>query len=155
MTGASIASATNQKLDAARRLIQQSQACNEHWLCAGLESSAIFQLRSALNGLLQEVRTAYGLSFSWDVTNLLEQAAQKGLVIPVLSELGDLLAQPQSWCSQLQQAYLVEFECRTSTVAVVGEDLIGKGGDEGASVGFYLSKLVELVLRFREESSEY
>ncbi|MBJ7539478.1 DUF6586 family protein [Marinomonas transparens] len=154
MSGVSLASATNQKLDTARRLLQQSQASEEKWLSAGLESSAIFQLRSALNGLLQEVRSSYSLSSSFEITELLAEASAKQIVIPVLSELSDLLSRPDSWCSQLQQAYLVQLECR-SAAHIVNDNLIGRGGDSGASVDLYLAKLVELVLRFREESSEY
>lgn len=155
MSSASPASMTNQKLDAARRFIKQSQNSDEAWLNVGLESSAIFQLRSAFNGLLKEVSTAYSLSGSLDVGTLLAEAENKQMTIPVLSELSSLLSQPSSWCSQLEQAYLVQFECRVSKLAAQSENLIGRGSDDGASAGFYLTSLVELVLRFREESSEY
>ncbi|GAB3475618.1 DUF6586 family protein [Marinomonas epiphytica] len=155
MTGASVASATNQKLDAARRLIQQSQSCEETWLSAGLESSAVFQLRSALNGLLQEVCAGYGLSFSTDISQLYQQAEEKQLVIPVLSELASLLNESGSWLSQLERAYQVQFECRAASSVQMSDNLIGKGSDDGAASALYLSKLVELVLRFREESAEY
>lgn len=156
MSGASLASLTNQKLDTARRFIKQSQDSDEAWLKVGLESSAIFQLRSALNGLLKEVTAAYSLSGSLDVVKLLAESEDKQIVIPVLAELADLSSRTDSWCSQLNQAYLVQFECRSSMSSVVQSDnLIGRGGDAGASVSFYLTKLVELVLRFREESSEY
>ncbi|QUX91739.1 hypothetical protein CYL31_10065 [Marinomonas sp. A3A] len=156
MSGASLASLTNQKLDTARRFIKQSQDSDEAWLKVGLESSAIFQLRSALNGLLKEVTAAYSLSGSLDVVKLLVESEDKQIVIPVLAELADLSSRTDSWCSQLNQAYLVQFECRSSMSSVVQSDnLIGRGSDAGASVSFYLTKLVELVLRFREESSEY
>ncbi|MGO2511484.1 MULTISPECIES: DUF6586 family protein [Marinomonas] len=156
MSGASLASLTNQKLDTARRFIKQSQDSDEAWLRVGLESSAIFQLRSALNGLLKEVNAAYSLSGSLDVAKLLAESEDKQIVVPVLAELADLLSRTDSWCFQLNQAYLVQFECRTSMSSVVQSDsLIGRGSDAGASVSFYLAKLVELVLRFREESSEY
>ncbi|MBU1293336.1 MAG: hypothetical protein KJ609_15905 [Gammaproteobacteria bacterium] len=156
MSGASLASLTNQKLDTARRFIKQSQDSDEAWLRVGLESSAIFQLRSALNGLLKEVNAAYSLSGSLDVAKLLAELEDKQIVVPVLAELADLLSRTDSWCFQLNQAYLVQFECRTSMSSVVQSDsLIGRGSDAGASVSFYLAKLVELVLRFREESSEY
>ncbi|MBR7888545.1 hypothetical protein J9B83_06275 [Marinomonas sp. A79] len=156
MSSASLASLTNQKLDTARRLIQQGKVSEEAWLNVGLESSAIFQLRSALNGLLKEVSSAYSLSGGLDVTQLLAETQKKSIVVPVLSELADLMSRPESWCSQLEQAYLVQFECRVSMSAVVSsENLIGRGSDAGASVSLYLAKLVELVLRFREESSEY
>lgn len=156
MSGASFASLTNQKLDTARRFIKQSQDSDEAWLKVGLESSAIFQLRSALNGLLKEVTAAYSLSGSLDVVKLLTESEDKQIVIPVLAELADLSSRTDSWFSQLNQAYLVQFECRSSMPSVVQSDnLIGRGSDAGASVSFYLTKLVELVLRFREESSEY
>jgi hypothetical protein len=155
MSSASLASLTNQKLDTARRFIQQSQESDETWLNVGLESSAIFQLRSALNGLLKEVSSAYSLSGSLDVAALLLETEKKQLMIPVLTELADLLSRPDSWCSQLQQAYLVQFECRVGMVVAQSDNLIGRGSDAGTSARFYLAKLVELVLRFREESSEY
>lgn len=157
MSGVTLASLTNQKLDTARRFIQQSQECSEEWLKSGLESSAIFQLRSALNGLLKEVASAYSLpKMTLDISQLLAEAEAKQVVVPVLSELADLLSRSDSWCYQLNQAYLVQFECRASASSVMQSDnLIGRGSDAGASVSLYLTKLVELVLRFREESSEY
>ncbi|RBP84606.1 hypothetical protein EBI01_04470 [Marinomonas rhizomae] len=156
MSGVTLASLTNQKLDAARRFIQQSQDTDEVWLKVGLESSAIFQLRSALNGLLREVASAYSLAGTLDVAQLFAESEGKQIVVPALAELADLLSRPDSWCFQLNQAYLVQFECRMSMSSGVKSDsLIGRGSDAGASVSFYLAKLVELVLRFREESSEY
>lgn len=156
MSVASLASLTNQKLDTARRFIQQSQECEEAWLAVGLESSAVFQLRSALNGLLKEVSSAYSLSGSLDVVELLIESESKQIVVPVLSELADLLGRKDSWYFQLDQAYLAQFECKGSASSIVhGDNLIGRGSDAGASVSYYLAKLVELVLRFREESSEY
>tara|TARA_R110001606_G_scaffold355532_1_gene506545 strand:+ start:35 stop:505 length:471 start_codon:yes stop_codon:yes gene_type:complete len=156
MSGVTLASLTNQKLDTAKRFIQQSQSSDEAWLKVGLESSAIFQLRSALNGLLKEVSSAYSLSGTLDIAKLLAELEAKQVVVPVLAELADLLSRTDSWCFQLNQAYLVQFECRASMSSVVQSDnLIGRGSDAGASVSFYLAKLVELVLRFREESSEY
>lgn len=156
MSSASQASVTNQKLDAARRFLQQSQQCEEPWMLAGLESAALFHLRSALNGLLQEVSTTYSLKAKLDVTSLQREASEKGVVVPTLSELSDLALLSGSWLSQLEQAFLVQLECRSSSFSSVSSDnLIGRGSDAGASVGLYLSKLVELVLRFREESSEY
>jgi len=156
MSGVTLASLTNQKLETARRFIQQSQISEEAWLNVGLESSAIFQLRSALNGLLKEVSTAYSLSGSLDVASLLKEAEKKQIMVPVLAELADLFSRSESWCYQLNQAYLVQFECRASmSSSVQSDNLIGRGSDNGASVSLYLTKLVELVLRFREESSEY
>ncbi|ETI58011.1 DUF6586 family protein [Marinomonas profundimaris] len=155
MSGASLASLTNQKIDTARRFIRQSQESDEKWLSVGLESSAIFQLRSALNGFLKELSCAYSLSGSLDVATLLLEAESKQIMVPALSELADLLSRSDSWCAQLYQAYLVQFECRSSLSVVESDNLIGRGNDAGASVDFYLAKLVELVLRFREESSEY
>jgi len=155
MSGASLASLTNQKMDTARRFIQQSQNSEEKWLSVGLESSAVFQVRSALNGLLKEVSSSYSLSSSLDVVKLLAEAEAKQMMVPVLTELAELLSRSDSWCSQLHQAYLVQLECRASMSKVDDHNVIGRGSDAGASVDFYLAKLVELVLRFREESSEY
>lgn len=155
MSGVSFASLTNQKIDTARRFIKQSQNSEEKWLGVGLESSAIFQLKSALNGLLKEVSSAYSLSGSLDVAKLLAEAEAKQMMVPVLSELSGLLSRSDSWCSQLHQAYLVQLECCAARSIVEDNNVIGRGNDAGASVGFYLASLVELVLRFREESSEY
>lgn len=155
MSSVSLASLTNQKIDTARRLIQQSLESEEKWLSVGLESSAIFQLKSALNGLLKEVSFSYSLSGSLDIDKLLAEAESKQMMVPVLSELSDVLSRSDSWCSQLNQTYLVQLECRASMVSIEGDNLIGRGNDASASVKFYLAKLVELVLRFREESSEY
>ncbi|GAA0834998.1 hypothetical protein GCM10009112_26050 [Marinomonas arenicola] len=156
MSAATPASLTNQKLDSARRFLRQSQDGNESWLSVGLESAAIFHLRSALNGLLQEVSLAYQLASGLQLESLLREAQANGVVVPVLAELQDLSSQPNSWLNQLEQAYLVQFECRSSMFAKTSEaNLIGRGGDDGASINLFLSKLTELVLRFREESSEY
>ncbi|SBS37531.1 hypothetical protein MSP8887_02959 [Marinomonas spartinae] len=156
MSNASQASVTNQKLDAARRFLQQSQQCEEAWLLAGLEGASLFHLRSALNGLLQEVKTAYSLKSELDILKLQHAAKEEGVVVPTLSELSDLALQPHSWLNQLEQAFLAQLECHyTSFSSMSLDNIIGKGSDAGASVGLYLSKLVELVLRFREESSEY
>ncbi len=156
MSGASLASLTNQKLDTARRFIKQSQDSDEAWLKVGLESSALFQLRSALNGLLKEVSLTYSLSGSLDVDVLFAETEKKQIIVPVLAELAELFSRKDSWCFQLQQAYLAQFESKIAASSVVQSDnLIGRGSDAGASVSFYLAKLVELVLRFREESSEY
>ena len=156
MTNASLASRTNQKIDTARRFIRQSQDSDEQWLSIGLSSSALFQLRSALNGLLNEVTTAYSLSASLDIVALQAETEAKGIVVPVINELSSLWKQRDSWVYQLEQAYLVQLESRSASPSVVDSgDLIGRGGDAGASASFYLTQLVELVLRFREESSEY
>ncbi|WOD07160.1 DUF6586 family protein [Marinomonas sp. GJ51-6] len=155
MSGVSLASVTNQKIDTAKRFIQQSQDMDEKWLSVGLESSAIFQLKSALNGLLKEISSAYSLSGSLDVSVLMKEAESKHMVVPALSELADLCARKDSWCAQLEQAYLAQLECRAAVSVMGGDNLIGRGSDAGASVGFYLASLAELVLRFREESSEY
>lgn len=156
MTNASLASRTNQKIDTARRFIRQSQDSDEPWLSSGLSSSALFQLRSALNGLLNEVTTAYSLSASLDIAALQAEAKAKGVVVPVVNELSSLWVQRDSWVYQLEQAYLVQLESRMATPSVVDNgDIIGRGDDADASVNFYLTQLVELVLRFREESSEY
>lgn len=156
MSGANQASTTNQKLDAARRFIRQSQDNSESWLSSGIEAAALFHLRSALNGLLQEVKSAYRLKSSLEIDELMQEAKENDVVIPVLNELFDLLKSKNSWLSQLMQAYQVEYKCLANQVVRVNDDnLIGRGNDGGTSISLYLSKLTELVLRFREESSEY
>lgn len=156
MSAATSASLTNQKLDSARRFLRQSQKDAGSWLGASLEGAAIFHLRSALNGLLQEVGLAYQLTSGLQLDGLLREAKGKDVVVPVLVELHDLSLQSGSWLNQLEQAYLAQFECRSSMFVKANEaNLIGRGGDDGASVNVFLSKLTELVLRFREESSEY
>ncbi|MCV2402703.1 hypothetical protein OFY17_07385 [Marinomonas sp. C2222] len=156
MTNASLASRTNQKIDTARRFIRQSQDSDEQWLSIGLSSSALFQLRSALNGLLNEVAAAYSLSATLDIAALHAETESKGMIVPVINELSSLWEKKDSWVYQLEQAYLVQLESRSAAPSVVDSgDLIGRGDDAGASASFYLTQLVELVLRFREESSEY
>lgn len=155
MNDVSLASLTNQKIDTARRLIRQNQENEEKWLSMGLESSAIFQLKSALNGLLKEVSLSYSLSGSLGIDKLLAEAESKQITVPVLNELSDLLSRSDSWYSQLNHAYLVQLECCASIVFTEDDNLIACESDAGASVNFYFAKLVELVLRFREESSEY
>lgn len=155
MSLASSASTTNQRLDAARRLIQLAQSSEETWLVSSLESSAMFQLRSALNGLLQEVKLAYRLTGKLEVSGLLAEAQEKQSLVPVLLELNDLLQQSSSWCSQLISLYQQQLDCHMNQSAVDRTNLIGVGSDDSASLTLYLSKLTELVLRFREESSEY
>lgn len=155
MSGVSFASLTNQRVDTARRFVQQSQNTDERWVSVGLESSAIFQLKSALNGLLKEVSAVYALSGSLDISALIQEAESKQMVVPVLSELAALYVRKDSWYFQLEQAYFAQLECRAAVSVVDEGNLIGRGNDAGASVGFYLTGLTELILRFREESSEY
>ncbi|BFM48140.1 DUF6586 family protein [Marinomonas sp. THO17] len=155
MSLASSASITNQRLDAARRLIELAQSSDEAWLISSLENSAMFQLRSALNGLLQEVKLAYRLSGKLDIASLLREAQEKQSLVPVLIELNDLLQQASSWCSQLISLYQQQLDCHMNQAAVDRTNLIGVGSDDSASLNLYLSKLTDLVLRFREESSEY
>lgn len=156
MSHVTLASMTNQKLDAARRFIQLRQEGDEDWLSNGFEGAAIFHLKCAVNGLLQEIREAYRLSVDLDIRVMADEAAQKHIIVPALNELLNLYKQKNSWFSQLEEAYVVQLECRPSYSSVLAsQDLIGRGSDAGASVSYYLSELVGLVLRFREESSEY
>ena len=156
MSQVSHASATNQRLDAARRLLQQSQMEQAQWLVGSLESSAVYQLRSAVNGLLQEIKQGYRLKADQLTIEQLQQAAMTAeQSIPVLNELSQQLSQPNSWLRQLFERYDTQFECRQAPVQTHSAQLIGKGSDGGASTKFILDALVELVLRYREDASEY
>lgn len=157
MSGSSLASATNQRLDAARRLLAQGQQDDSAWLEQSYEHCAVFQLRSALNGLLQEVKASYRLDSELTLAAMLRVCEKNGIVIPVLSELSELEHNTSSWLSQLYMAYQVALECQPNIQAYSANtsELIGKGSDSGASIKLLLDSLVEVVLRFREESAEY
>ncbi|SBS31469.1 hypothetical protein MAQ5080_01983 [Marinomonas aquimarina] len=156
MSGSSLASITNQRLDGARRLLQQSQESDNDWMTQSFESSALFQLRSALNGLLQEVKTSYSLQGVLELDALLIAADHQGISVPVLNELAQHKLNPQSWLSQLLSAYNAALECQVGSHAYATEvELIGRGSDAGASTQYILSSLTELVLRFREDAAEY
>jgi hypothetical protein len=156
MSQVSHASATNQRLDAARRLLQQSQMEQAQWLVGSLESSAVYQLRSAVNGLLQEIKQGYRLKSDQLTIEQLQRAAMTAeQSIPVLNELSQQLSQPNSWLRQLFERYDTQFECRQAPLQTHSAQLIGKGSDGGASTKFILDALVELVLRYREDASEY
>lgn len=157
MSAMSLPSVTNQRLDAAKRLLSMSQQSEGEWIMKSFDSSAIFQLRSALNGLLQEVKSAHSLSSPLELTKLIEAANAKGLSVPVLSELSLLQGKSNSWLNQLLQSYQVALECQVSasSSSSSGVELIGRGSDAGASTQFILSSLTELVLRYREDAAEY
>ncbi|MFD1383830.1 DUF6586 family protein [Rhodanobacter aciditrophus] len=158
MSGSSLASSTNQRLDAARRLLSQSQQGEDSWLASSFENSALFQLRSALNGLLQEIQSVYSLKGELSVTAMVQLAATKGVIVPALQELQLLQENRQSWLSQLYSGYVAALECTPNVGAVSansGSDLIGKGSDSGAATKHILNSLVDIVLRFREDSAEY
>ncbi|CUB03504.1 DUF6586 family protein [Marinomonas fungiae] len=159
MSGSSLASITNQRLDAARRLLLQSQDVENDWMSESLESSALFQLRSGLNGLLQEVKTSYSLQGTLDIDALIESCHDKGISVPVLIELSQLKDSGQSWLTQLFTAFSAVLLCQVGQVGnasySAGTELIGRGTDAGASTKFILNSLTELVLRFREDAAEY
>lgn len=156
MSGSSLASVTNQRLDAARRLLAQSQAAENDWMTQSFESSALFQLRSGLNGLLQEVKTSYSLQGKLDIDELIHACDAKGISVPVLVELSQLKCDSQSWLAQLFTAFTAALECQVGSNAYAADvELIGRGTDAGASTKFILSSLTELVLRFREDAAEY
>ncbi len=158
MSGSSLASSTNQRLDAARRLLSQSQQGEDSWLASSFENSALFQLRSALNGLLQEIQSVYSLKGELSVTSMVQLAATKGVIVPALQELQLLQENRQSWLSQLYTGYTAALECTPNTGAVSNSssvELIGKGSDSGTSTKHILNSLVDIVLRFREDSAEY
>lgn len=156
MSVSSLASVTNQRLDAARRLLIQSQDAENDWMTQGFESSALFQLRSGLNGLLQEVRTSYSLQGQLEIESLIKSCHDKGISVPVLVELMQLKNNSQSWLAQLFTAFNAALECQVGNKAYAADvELIGRGTDAGASTKFILSSLTELVLRFREDAAEY
>lgn len=156
MSVSSLASITNQRLDAARRLLIQSQEADNDWMTQSFESSALFQLRSGLNGLLQEVKTSYSLQAELSLDALIQACDAKGIGVPVLVELAQLSNNNQSWLAQLFVAYTAALECQVGSNAyAVDVELIGRGTDAGASTKFILSSLTELVLRFREDAAEY
>ncbi|ADZ91493.1 hypothetical protein GV054_11210 [Marinomonas mediterranea] len=152
------ASLTNQRLDSARRLISEIKSSDGDWFTQGHEPTVTFLLRSALNGLLQEVKIAYGLTADLTVEQLITNATDNELTVPVLSELKLLSADSNSWFSMLLASFDTYFECRPNPISSQLSDvqMIGaSASDLGGSVKSYLDSLVELVLRFREESSEY
>lgn len=156
MSGSSLASVTNQRLDAARRLLQQATEMDNDWMTQSLESSALFQLRSGLNGLLQEVKTSYSLPAALDLDSLLQAANAKGISVPVLNELALLKNNGQSWLSQLHIAFQAALDCQVANQSYgEGVELIGRGSDAGTSTKYILSSLTELVLRYREDAAEY
>lgn len=156
MSGSSLASVTNQRLDAARRLLQQSNEMDNDWMTHSFESSALFQLRSGLNGLLQEVKTSYSLPAALELNALIHAAQEKEISIPALNELAQLNMNAQSWLSQLFTSYTAALECQIGSNAYAADvELIGRGSDAGASTKYILSSLTELVLRFREDAAEY
>lgn len=156
MSGSSLASITNQRLDAARRLLLQSQDVENDWMSESLESSALFQLRSGLNGLLQEVKTSYSLQGTLDIDALIQSCHDKGISVPVLIELSQLKDSGQSWLTQLFTAFSAVLLCQVGNASYsAGTELIGRGTDAGASTKFILNSLTELVLRFREDAAEY
>ncbi|TDP00021.1 DUF6586 family protein [Marinomonas balearica] len=158
MSSLNPASITNQRLDSARRLINEIKLSDGDWFTKGHEPTVTFLLQSAFNGLLQEVKIAYGLKSDVTLDQLILDASKNGLSVPVLKELELLNADDNSWFRQLQLSFNAYFECRPNPVSTSTHDaqMIGtSGNDLGGSVKSYLDALVELVLRFREESSEY
>lgn len=149
------ASLTNQRLDAARQLLAQCERSGDDWMLSSFETSAIFQLRSALNGLLQEITLAYQLGDRIDLGDMAQMALKKEVVVPTLQELSVLESNRHSWLNQLYSAFQVALECRGASTAVDATALIGKGSDDAASTKLILNSLVELVLRFREDAAEY
>ncbi|MBM6550183.1 DUF6586 family protein [Marinomonas ostreistagni] len=157
MIATSAASITNQRLDAARRLLAQGEQPEFDWMYASFETSALFQLRSALNGLLQELKSAYGLNAGLSVAELMSSSSDKGVVVPALQELHALEGAKDSWLNQLYSGFQSALECqpKQSTTFTDASSLIGKGTDDAASTKFILNSLVELVLRSREDAAEY
>ncbi len=155
MSNPSEASVTNQRLDVARRFLKMLSALDEPWMEKAYEDSALFHLKSGLNGLLQEVSTNYSLKPVTDISYLLDESNQKGMSIPVLQELNALSSDPSSWLSQLEKAYVTAYECYSKPQAVVLINVIVSSSSSESSIAFYLQSISELVLRYREESTEY
>ena len=155
MNYASAASLTNQRLDIARRFILQGSSEDTQWMGPAYENAALFHLQSAVNGLLQEIIQGYQLGVSIRYADVLLHAKKRGIVLPVLTELENLLAQPTSWLCQLNKAYDACFECHSAMPIAGASNIIVSGGDAGAATQYYLNSLTDLVLRFREESAEY
>ncbi|MFT2111628.1 DUF6586 family protein [Marinomonas sp. 2405UD68-3] len=155
MSNPSGASVTNKKLDVARRFLKLLSSSDESWMEKAYEDSALFHLKSGLNGLLQEVCANYSLQHDLDISRLLEQANQKGISIPVLQELNALSSDPSSWLSQLEKAYVTAYECYSRPQGVVMSNVIVSSSSSENSIAFYLQSISELALRYREESTEY
>lgn len=150
----SAASLTNQRLDFARRFLTQRSDGGEYWMEPAFEQAAIYYLRSALNGLLQEVVVHYSLRSPVHLPDLLKAADEKGVSVPVLQELAQLSRQRDSWLSRLESSFKAGFECELKPT-LSSDSLIASGGDAGAAATYYLRSLTDLVSRFREESAEY
>ncbi|MCZ2720443.1 hypothetical protein O1D97_01970 [Marinomonas sp. 15G1-11] len=155
MSNPSEASVTNQRLDVARRFLIMTNGVEESWMEKAYENAALFHLKSAINGLLQEVCSNYSLKRDMNISALLGHAQEKGTSIPVLQELNALSFDPASWFSQLEKDYTVAIECYSRSPVVVSTNVIASSQSLESSIAFYLKSITELVLRYREESSEY
>lgn len=155
MSSPSEASVTNQRLDVARRFLNMKNEVDDFWMERAYEHSALFHLKSALNGLLQEVCTNYSLKREADFGVLLDNAKEKGMSIPVLEELNALSSDPVSWFTLMEKDYCVALECHSKLSASVSSNVIVSSQSLESSIAFYLKSISDLVLRYREESAEY
>ncbi|WP_191603346.1 DUF6586 family protein [Marinomonas algicola] len=155
MSNPSEASVTNQRLDVARRFLNMKNEAAEFWMERAYEYSALFHLKSALNGLLQEVCANYSLKKEADLCVLLGAAKEKGMSIPVLQELNALSSDPISWLTLMEKDYNVALECHSKSPTVVSSNVIVSSQSLESSITFYLKSISDLVLRYREESAEY
>jgi hypothetical protein len=150
----SAASMTNQRLDIARRFLAMPNT-EQKWMGPAFENAALFHLQSALLGLLQEVKQAYHLSSEIGLQELYQDAKSKQISIPVINELFELTLSSESWYCQLQNAFDASLKCHPNFYNAKQENLIVSSSDTSSACLTYLNSLTEIILRFREESSEY
>lgn len=150
----SAASMTNQRLDIARRFLVMPNN-EQKWMGPAFENAALFHLQSAVLGLLQEVKQAYHLSSEIGLLEMHQNAKSKNISIPVVNELMELNANTNSWFSHMQNTYEVSLKCQPNFYNAKHDNLIVASVDDRSTYLTYLNSLTELILRFREESSEY
>ena len=150
----SAASMTNQKLDIARRFLAMPDT-EQKWMGPAFENAALFHLQSASLGLLQEVKQAYHLSSEIGLQEMFLNAKSKNISIPVINELMELNENASSWYSHLQNAYDASLKCHPNFYNAKQDNIIVSSTDTSSACLTYLNSLTELILRFREESSEY
>lgn len=150
----SAASMTNQRLDIARRFLAMPNN-EQKWMGPAYENAALFHLQSAALGLLQEVKQAYHLSSEIGLLEMHQDASAKHVSIPVINELMELNANSHSWFCRMQSAYDASLKCHPNFYSAKQDNLIVSATDTSSACLSYLNSLTDLILRFREESSEY
>ena len=150
----SAASMTNQRLDIARRFLSMPKT-EQKWMEPAFDNAALFHLQSAVLGLLQEVKQAYHLSSEVVLQEMYLDAKSKQMSIPVINELIELSARSDSWFCRLQNAFDASLKCHPNFYNAKQDNLITISTDTSSVEMAYLNSLTEVILRFREESSEY